>query len=94
MKKYYINYYKDFANTYDLCWIDNKEDEAAAIAKGYMRITRKDAIAKCTNERHTRKVDPAFSGYGSAEIFNFKIVESGRPYYKEDFCTDDGYIYY
>ena len=68
MKKYYIFYYKDFGNTYSLFWADSPEMEAE-LPEGAERITRNQAEAKCREERRLRKFDPAFGGYGDAEIF-------------------------
>lgn len=90
MKKYYINYYNDFGNTFDLCWVDTKEDEKAAIAKGYKRITRKEAIRKCVNSREEKRVNGYC--YGSCEILNFNIAEN-LDINISDLWTDDGYIY-
>lgn len=64
-KAYYINYYRDFSNTYNLCW--TWEDEPAP--EGWQRITRKEAVQKCKAERQARRDDPAFSGYADAYIY-------------------------
>ena len=89
MKKYYIKYYKNFANTFELRWVDNEEDEEIAITEGYKRITRKEAIKKCINAREEKRVNG--SCYGSTEILPLNIKPNS---YLSDFNTDDGYIYY
>lgn len=99
MKKYYIRYWRDFANTYDLCYCETLEEEKRAVSAGFERITRKEAERKCANERFTRKYDPAFSGYGDIDIKPWKYIadESNNPYYfthpGEDGLELHGYIW-
>lgn len=68
MKKYYISYWRDFGNTYDLMWTDSPEMEKQLPANAE-RISRKEAIEKCLEELTARKNDPAFSGYASAAVY-------------------------
>lgn len=89
MKKYYIRYYREYGNTFEIRWIDNKEDEEIAIAEGFKRITRKEAIKKCTNAREEKRVNGVT--YGSTEILPLNIKPNS---YLSDFNTEDGYIYY
>lgn len=89
MKKYYIRYYREYGNTFELRWIDNEEDEEIAIAEGFKRISRKEAIQKCINAREEKRVN-GFA-YGSTEILPLNIKPNS---YISDFNTDDGYIYY
>ncbi len=80
-KAYYINYYRDFCNTYNLrwCW----ESEPAPPGE-WQRITRKEAIAKCKAERQARRDDPNFSGYADAYIY----PASGKYNEMRPICTD------
>ena len=52
MKNYYINYPRNFANEYGLCWIDSTDTKSAeeAIERGWERITRKEAFRKVSRE--------------------------------------------
>lgn len=78
MKTYYIQYYRDFANTYNLCYCETPEEQAEAESAGYERITRKEAIRKCSNERWAREHDQSFSGYGDASIVPWKYASDHR----------------
>ena len=70
MKKYYIEYYRDFANTYNLYSVENEADQDALhkIAPTAKRITLKDARRKIREERWARVNDQAFGGYGDTSI--------------------------
>ena len=68
MKKYYVSYYKDFANTYNLMYVETAEDEAA-LPDNAQQITRKEAEALARKEREARKNDGSFSGYADGIIF-------------------------
>ena len=93
MKKYFINYYNGFANTFELRWTNNKKDEETAIAEGFKRITRKEAIEKCKNERERVKrgehnfSDTIIVPFLPAEIRNCVGLDI------DDLTTRDGYIY-
>lgn len=67
MKTYYVHYYKDFRNTYDLYYAETQED-TEALPEGAKRITRKSAIQLCREERIARKYNPKFSGYAATVI--------------------------
>ena len=71
MRKYYINYYCDFGNTYNLAYTDTDAQAAEAEANGWERITRKQAESKCADENRARKTDPAFSGYADSLIYPY-----------------------
>ena len=68
MKRYFVHYWKDFSNTYEVLWADSPEAEAALPA-GAERITRREAEELCRRERERRKYDAAFSGYATASIY-------------------------
>lgn len=80
-KKYYVEYYKDFANTYSVYWSETEINDDRL-----QRITRKRAIELCVEERQRRKNDPAFSGFASTAIepyfYNGNIYD----------CQLNGYI--
>lgn len=78
MKKFYINYYRNFGNTFNLCYCNTEEEERAAVSAGFERITRKEAERKCAEEKNARKFDPAFSGYGDTEIVPWSYLSQSR----------------
>ena len=67
MKKYYVHYYRDFSNCYNLYWADSPAMEAD-LPEGAERITRKRALelARCESDR--RKYEPMSSGYADDSI--------------------------
>ena len=66
-RKYYVYYYRDFANTYELYWASTPEMEAA-LPREAEQISKKEAVRLCIAERERRKYDAAFSGYASTHI--------------------------
>lgn len=64
-RAYYVHYYRNFGNTYNLYWALDGETVPAS----WERITRKAAISLCIRERDARRQDPAFSGYGDTRIY-------------------------
>lgn len=64
-RAYYVHYYRNFGNTYNLYWALGGE----AVPANWERITRKAAISLCIRERDARRQDPAFSGYGDTRIY-------------------------
>lgn len=90
MKQYFVHYYRDFGNTYNLFYTENAEETKAAIESGYERITRKQAIELCRAEIRRRKDNPAASGYADSAIYPFSAGQD------EDFenypWTKNGYI--
>ena len=93
MKKYYINYYNNAANTFELRWTDNKEDEEAAIAEGFKRITRKEAIEKCKNERE--RVKRGEHKFADTIIVPFlpAMIRNTIGWDMNALKTKDGYVY-
>lgn len=67
MKKYYISYYRDFGNTYNLYWAETLE-QIAALPENVKQITRREAERKCAEEKSRRRLDPDFAYYASAVI--------------------------
>ena len=71
MRKYFINYYSAFGNTYNLAYTDTDAQAEEAEANGWERITRKQAESKCADENRARSSDPAFSGYADSLILPY-----------------------
>lgn len=71
MKRYYIKYYNDFSNAYNLVWAETPEQIAMAEADGigWERISRREAEKKCSAENERRKYDCSFSGYADSAIY-------------------------
>lgn len=67
MKQYFVSYYRDFGNTYTLLYAECPED-FAALPENAERITRREAIQLCRDEKERRKYDQSFSGYASTII--------------------------
>lgn len=92
MKKYYILFPRDFANEYVLRHVEaGSKEEKEAINNGYERITKKEAVAKCQEERTRRKCDPSSSGFGSDSIYPYGYGIYLNP--MADYYTKDGYVY-
>lgn len=79
MRSYWIKR-GEFSNQYGLVYCNSTIDEEKAQTAGYERITRKEAIAKCREERNRQKADPAFAGYADSYIYPFML-----DYYYTDF---------
>lgn len=97
MKHYLVNYWKDFGNTYTLAWVEaGSSEEKNAIEDGWERITRKEAIRLCVEERERRRTDEAFSGYASDKVFALSVLEDEHDgdIGWEKMNTTDGYIYF
>lgn len=70
MKKYYVEYWNSFGNTYNLYWAETPEQiQIAESLKTCKRITRKEAEKLCAEENYRRRTDYNFSGYATSEIF-------------------------
>lgn len=91
MKKYYVNYYRDFSNTYNLYYTDETMD--IEIPKSWKQITRSRAIMLAIRERKARKYDETFAYFADAEIYpvdfdrNEEDIRNNYNYYL------DGYIW-
>ena len=73
MKKYFIQYPRDFANEYTLVSCETKGDMArlrefnakhCPTGHVFERLSVRDMRRKISAEKYARKYDPAFSGYG------------------------------
>lgn len=69
MRKYYVQYWRNFGNTYNLYYAETAEQEALAQKKGAEQITRKQAEQLCRDENYRRKYDTAFSLYADNVIY-------------------------
>lgn len=91
MKKYYVHYYNNFGNTYNLYWTDSPDMEKN-LPDGAKRISRKETISLCVQEKYARKHDQNFSGYAMTAIYpadyDFNdCIENDSRYYL------DGYVW-
>lgn len=67
MRKYWVQYWRDFANTYNLYYTENPEEESM-LPKNAERITRKKALQLAREESDRQKFDEAFAYYASTTI--------------------------
>ena len=92
MKQYYVRYYKDFGNTYNLAWAETPDQIKMAEDAGYQKITRREAEKLCAAENDRRKHDQSFSGYADNVILP---IECARDDWRDDRRFEkDGYIVY
>lgn len=89
MKRYYVKYYLDFSNTYNLAYTETEAEEKQAKEQGYDRITRKEAERLCALENQRRKQDPAFAYHADAVILPIGYDDDWR---NDSNLTLDGYI--
>lgn len=68
MKQYFVHYFRDFGNTYNLYYAECPED-FAALPEGAERITRREAEQLCREENDRRKYEKSFSGYADSRIY-------------------------
>ena len=92
-RQYYVHYYKDFGNTYDLIYAD-AEDDLTLIPEGAQRITRKEAETLCSMENYRRKYDQSFSGFADNMIYPVGLDSYGRcDIYNDHRFYRSGYIW-
>lgn len=91
MKKYYVVYTDNFANTYNLYWTDSAEMEKM-LPDGAEQISRKEAIALAAREKRARKENPNFSGYASDTIYPADYDDAKAPFIDRYYTLVDGYI--
>ena len=87
-KAYYVEYYRDFGNTYNIYWLPDGEPAPA----GLERITRKQALDLCKQERYRRKYDQAFSGYADTWIWPYGAPDAVRYRHPLELRTSGGYV--
>lgn len=86
--RYYVNYWRDFGNTYDLCAVCDESDEVALqemMERGqkWGQITRKKGRELLSAERSRRKTDHQFSGYAPTDLYRAKDL-----FYKNNLVGD------
>ena len=73
MKKYFIQYPRDFANEYTLVFCESEDDvdmlrefnaKYCPTEHAFEPISVRDMRRKISTEKYARKRDPAFSGHG------------------------------
>lgn len=67
-RAYFVNYWRDFGNTYRLLYAETSAD-FTALPEGAERITRKEALRLAKEEAERCRIDPNFSGYADTAIF-------------------------
>lgn len=68
-KAYYVEYYRDFGNTYNLYWAPYDIHVPAS----FQRITRQKAEKLCRQERQARRDNPDFSGYADTYVWPYGL---------------------
>lgn len=81
MKRYFIKFYNDFSNTYNLAWAETPEQMEIAKNEGWSQISRVKAINFCKKEREKEHYNSMFSGYASRYIYpiDIDIMEINYP---------------
>lgn len=94
-RRYYIYYYKDFGNTYELYYAENLKEAQLAEEKGFSQIGRKEAERKCREEKDRRKHDPSFAYFASTTIMPIALIEKFEDCIEPEECGYhlNGYIY-
>lgn len=92
MKKYYVKYWNGFANTYNLCYTENAQEEEQAKREEWERISRKEAERLCAAENYRRKADESFSGYADNVILPINYPAQERDWRNDRKMYLDGYI--
>lgn len=87
-KAYYVKYYMNFGNTYNLYWLPDGEPAPA----GLERITRKKAFDLCKQERDRRRYDQAFSGYADTWVWPYGAPEAVRYCHPLGLRTSGSYV--
>lgn len=91
-RKYYVIYYRDFANTYDLVY--TTPDTEHLLPDGAERITRNEAIRLCRAEIDRKQYDRAFSGFASTEVWPVHASRDNITRLFDRECRIDGADYY
>ena len=91
MKSYYVRYYLNFNNTYDLCYTETEEQERKAVAEGYVKISRREAVKLCAEENYRRKHDSAFSGFANNLILPYGYSPE-NDWRNDRMMYQDGYL--
>ena len=93
-RQYFVHYYKDFGNTYNLLYADT-EDELKMVPEDADRITRKEAESLASRENYRRKYDGSFSGFADNAIYPVSMTQeemwdlpNSRKYYKDKYIWE------
>ena len=73
MRKYWVQYWRNFGNTYNLFYTENPEEESM-LPGNAERITRKEALKLAREESDRRKYDEAFAYNADSEIYPVSFV--------------------
>lgn len=68
MRKYWVDYWRNFGNTYRL-WYTENSDEEKLLPETAERITRNKALQLAREESDRRKYDETFAYYADSEIY-------------------------
>lgn len=91
-KQYFVHYYNNFGNTYNLYWADSPE-MIAFLPEGAEKISRKEAIRLCREEKYRAKNNPTFSGYATGTIFPAGYPDNKDIHADKRFSLVDGFIW-
>jgi hypothetical protein len=92
MNKYFVKNTLGYANTYDIVYTKNADEEHTAIENGYERITRRDAIDLCRAELDRIKYNPNFSGYSSTVILPVWYPSNERDWRNDKRMKRNGFL--
>lgn len=83
MRKYWVQYWRNFGNTYNLFYTENPEEESM-LPGNAERITRKKALQLAREESDRRKYDEAFAYNADSEIYPVSFVGDivNNPHYQ------------
>lgn len=74
MRKYWVQYWRNFGNTYNLFYTENPEEESM-LPGNAERITRKKALQLAREESDRRKYNGAFAYYAPETIAPLSVED-------------------
>lgn len=74
MRKYWVQYWRNFGNTYNLFYTENPEEESM-LPGNAERIMRKKALQLAREESDRRKFDGAFAYYAPETIAPLSVED-------------------
>lgn len=74
MRKYWVQYWRNFGNTYNLFYTEKPEEESM-LPGNAERITRKKALQLAREESDRRKFDGAFAYYAPETIAPLSVED-------------------
>ena len=75
MKNEYFIKRGNFRNEYLLLFTENADQSLDLRNQGCERITRKEAVQFCIDERKRQRSNPDFSGYASASVYPYNYIK-------------------